>query len=291
MTATHSELSIQLDPPARRTGLWTRLGATPTGRLGLVLAVLVLLIAFLGPLVAPNSISTVIGPPYQPPSSAAWLGTDFLGRDVLSRILVTGRTLPVVALGAACIAYAIGGLIGLLLGMRRDAVDVAGVALVDVLLSIPPLIFALLLLAAAGTGVKVTAFALAFVLVPPIVRVVRSATLEAVTMEYVDAAEARGESRFRIAVFEILPNVSGVLVADFGIRVAYATLLYASLSFLGLGPTPPDTDWGLMVAENRTGLIVSPVPVLAPAITIAMLVVGITLVADALIRSSQKAGS
>jgi peptide/nickel transport system permease protein len=268
-----------------RRSILARAGSTSAGKIGLVGIGIIVFIAVAGPWLAPHSITQVIGKPYLTPRASAPLGTDYLGRDVLSRWLQGGRVIPLIALASTVGAYVIGGSIGLVSGIRRGGFDIGAMWIVDVFLSIPPLIAALALLTALGRGDLTTGIAIAAVFVAPIVRIVRAATFEVVKSEYVEAAVARGERTLSIALREILPNIRTTVVADFGVRVAYATILFASLSFLSLGPEPPTADWGLMVSENSGGLLINPWAVIVPAITIALMSVSVMLVADSIARS------
>jgi peptide/nickel transport system permease protein len=265
--------------------IWRRVGQTRSGRVGTVILLLIVVIALFGPLLAPHSIIAIVGSPFVHPSSHALLGTDFLGRDVLSRFLDGGRVLLLVAFLSTGVAYSCGGLVGLLAGYRRGPLGYGIVWVVDVFLSIPAIVLALAIIAAMGAGVGIVGFAVTVVLIAPIVRFVRILTIEASANEYVEAAIARGEKTFSIMVREILPNLRVPISADFGIRMSWSIILYASLSFLGFGRTPPAADWGLMIAENRDGLLISPWPVLAPALGIALLAISVNLVADSIARS------
>jgi peptide/nickel transport system permease protein len=265
--------------------IWHRVGYTKSGRVGAVILLLIVVIALFGPFLAPYSIIDVVGLPFAHPSSRALLGTDFLGRDVLSRFLNGGRVLLLVAFLSTGVAYTFGGLVGLLAGYRRGPMGYGIVWVVDVFLSIPGIVLALAIIAAMGAGVGIVGFAVTVVLTPPIVRFVRVVTIEASTNEYVEAAVARGEKTFSIMVREILPNIRIPISADFGIRLSWSIILYASLSFLGFGRTPPAADWGVMIAENRDGLLISPWPVLVPALAIALLAISVNLVGDSIARS------
>jgi peptide/nickel transport system permease protein len=265
--------------------IWSRVGYTTSGRVGTIMLIFIVVVAVFGPLLAPHTIIDVVGIPYSAPSSAAPIGTDFLGRDALSRFLQGGRVLLVVAFASTTVAYICGGLVGLLAGYRRGWLGSGVIWVVDVFLSIPAIILALAMIAAIGPGVGIVGVAVTAVLIPPIVRVVRIVTIEVSTYEYVEAAIARGENTWSIMVREILPNVRIPVSADFGIRLSWSIILYASLSFLGFGRKAPAADWGLMIAENRDGLLVSPWPLLVPAIAIALLAISVNLVADSIARS------
>jgi peptide/nickel transport system permease protein len=284
---------LAVDPDERRRRgvghvfrtIWSRVGYSTAGKVGTVMLLVIIAVAALGPLLAPHSIIEVVGFPYGGPTSAAPFGTDFLGRDVLSRFLQGGRVLLVVAFVSTAVAYTCGALVGLLAGYRRGWLGSGVIWVVDVFLSIPAIVLALAMIAALGPGVGFVGVAVTVVLIPPIVRVVRIVTIEVSTYEYVEAAVARGEKTFSIMVREILPNVRVPISADFGIRLSWSIILYASLSFLGFGRKAPAADWGLMIAENRDGLLVSPWPLLIPAIAIAILAISVNLVSDSIARS------
>lgn len=258
---------------------------TTGGAFALTTLALTLLVAIFGPLAAPHDITDVVGIPFTGASGAHPMGTDYLGRDVLSRFLNGGGALILQSLIAPLITLIIGGLIGTLAGSLGGRFDLVTTWLVDVLLSLPSLVLALLVLAGLGTGPWSSLAALTIVLLPGCIRVARAATMDAASAEYVEAALSRGESRLAIAVREILPNTRSVLAADFGVRVCFAALIYAGLAFLGVGQSPPAADWGLMVNENRVGLLTQPLAVVMPSIAIALFTVSATIVADLIARS------
>ena len=261
-----------------------RLAQPAGGMVGLALLVLVLLIAFLGPQLAPHDPATPIGLPGETPRKGAPLGTDGLGRDVLSRVLHGGGTVIGLGLAAATVSYLGGLAIGLTAGYSRRLLDAFLMRGMDVLLAFPPLLFALVLVTGAGTGVGVLILAVGLVQMPGISRIVRAATLEVSVRGYVEAAAARGEGVPAILRREILPNITAPVVADFGLRFTYAIIIIASMNFLGLGLTPPAADWGLMVAENRQFISLNLWAVLAPAIMLALLTVAVNLSGDAHVR-------
>lgn len=258
---------------------------TASGRFGVIALAVILLLVIVGPFLAPYGITEVVGVPFGPPSGAHLLGTDYLGRDVLSRFLHGGSTLVMLSLLAPLISLGIGGLVGTLAGSIGGRFDLVTTWIVDVVLSLPSLILALLVLASLGTGPGASLVALTVVLVPGAIRVARAATLDAASADYVEAALARGENRLSIAVREILPNTRSVLAADFGARVGFAALIYAGISFLGVGQAPPAADWGLMINENRIALLTQPVAVVVPAVAIALFTVSIASVSDSIVRS------
>ena len=241
-----------------------------------------------GPLFAPHALDEPIGLPFSGPSSAAPLGTDELGRDVLSRVLWGGRSVFVLAGVATALAYAGGLLVGLLAGYTRSLVDPMLMRSADVLLSFPALLFLLVLVTGAGTSNATLVIGVAVIQMPQVARIIRSATLAQSTRGFVEAAVARGESTAAILRRELLPNIIGPISADLGLRFTYSIILVASLNFFGLGLQPPSADWALMISENRSGLTLNAWAVLAPAVLIALLTIGVNLIGDAIARSQEQ---
>lgn len=263
-----------------------RLASTVSGKVGLSMLVFVLGVAIFGPFFAPHGLATPIGAPGTPPSSSALLGTDYLGRDVLSRVLNGGRSVIWIASAATLLSYAAGVPTGLIAGYRRSLIDPFLMRGVDVLLAFPALLILLLLVAGLGPHVLVLIIGVAIVQLPPIARIIRTATLEVSTRGYVEAAQARGERTHAVLLREILPNVAPVVLADFGIRFGYSIILIASVNYLGLGLAPPAADWGLMTAENQQYISLNVWAVLAPAIMLGMLTVCVNLLADAYVQTA-----
>lgn len=258
---------------------------TVSGRFGVAVLAVILFLVVIGPFLAPYGITKVVGVPFGAPSAAFPLGTDYLGRDVFSRFLRGGATLIMLSVLAPLSSGVIGALVGTLAGSIGGRFDLVTTWIVDVVLSLPSLILALMILASLGTGPGASLVAITVVLVPGAIRVARAATLDAASADYVEAALARGEGRLSVAVREILPNTRSVLAADFGARVGFAALIYAGISFLGVGQSPPAADWGLMINENRIGLLTQPLAVVVPAIAIALFTVAVTSVSDSISRS------
>jgi peptide/nickel transport system permease protein len=262
-----------------------RLTQTASGKIGVGMLVFVLAVAFLGPLASPHGIAEPIGAPGSGPYGAAPLGTDFLGRDVLSRVLHGGQSVILIGTGATLLAYACGITIGLIAGYARSLLDPLLMRGVDVLLSFPALLVLLLLVAGLGSHIWVLVVGVALVQLPPIARIIRTATLEVSTRGYIEAAQARGERTAAILRREILPNVTPVVLADLGIRFGFSIILVASVNYLGLGLAPPAADWGLMIAENQQYISLNVWSVLAPAIMIALLTVSVNLIADGYVQT------
>jgi peptide/nickel transport system permease protein len=261
-----------------------RFARSGTGAVGGALLVFVLLVALLGPFVAPHSPGHPIGIPYEGPTAEAPLGTDFLGRDVLSRVLWGGRSVIVLAGLSVLLAYAGGLAVGLAAGYSRGLLDPVLMRSADVLLSLPALLFLLVLVTGLGSSRTVLVVGVALIQMPLVARIIRSATQTQSVRGFVEAAAARGERTSAILGRELMPNIVPTIAADVGLRLTYAIILVASVNFLGLGLQPPDADWGLMVSENRSGLNLNPLAVLAPATMIALLTIAVNMVGDAVAR-------
>jgi len=226
-----------------------------------------------------------VGPPGRGPSSSAPLGTDYLGRDVLSRVLHGGRSVVLLGSAATALAYLTGLTVGLVAGYRGGLIDTLLMRGADVLLALPGLLVLLLLVAGLGSHVWVLLLGVMLVQLPGIARVMRTATLEVSTRGYVEAAVARGERMSALLRREIMPNITPVLLADLGIRFGVSIVFIASMNFLSLGLTPPKADWGLMISENRDYISLNVWAVLAPAVMLALLTIAVNLTADAYVRS------
>ena len=255
-------------------------------RIGLGIVAVIVFVALCGRWLAPASQYAIAGMPLAGPSASHLLGTDFLGRDALSRFLNGGQVLVLVAFVATALAYLVGISVGMAAGYRRRAFDAVTVAVVDLFLAFPPIVFVLLLIAAAGPHLSLVVVAIAITHAPRIVRIVRTVTSEVATHEFVEAAVARGEPLRSILRRDIFPNILTPVLADFGLRLSGSVILFSSISYLGLGQGPPKSDWALMISENRAGLLVQPWLVIVPAATIALLTIGVNLVADGIARSS-----
>lgn len=262
-----------------------RFARTPTGAIGLALLVAIVVLALVGPLLAPHSPDEPIGTPYTGPTEGAPFGTDFLGRDVLSRVLWGGRSVLGLAGLATLLAYVGGVAVGLVAGFSRSLVDPLLMRAADVMLSFPALLFLLVLVTGAGTSKAVLVIGVALVQLPLVARIVRTATLEQSVRGFVEAAIARGEGTAAILRREIVPNILAPIAADVGLRFAYSIILVASVNFLGLGLQPPAADWALIISENRGGLTLNPYVILVPAALIALLTISVNLVGDAIARN------
>ena len=248
----------------------------------LILAVVVAL-ALLGPALSPFPFDAMdIMARFEPPGPVHLLGTDEFGRDVLSRTLVGTRLSLLIGLGATAVSLVIGVPLGLIAGYYRGFADEAIMRTVDVMISVPPIMLGLLILAVTTPTVWKSALAVGVVYVPIMVRLSRSVTLELASEEFVEAARVRGDGGMRIVFSEVLPNAWPPIIVEAALRVTFAILLAAALSFLGLGVQPPAADWGLMIAEARPFLREAPWIALAPGIALCITVVAINLTGDGL---------
>ncbi len=259
-----------------RQALRTRRGAIG---LGLVLAVV--LFAAIGPFVAPHAPDALITVPLSHPSRHAWLGGDFLGRDVWSRLLDGGWALLLLAVLATLLGVALGTTIGVTAGLLQGKTDSILMRIVDVGLAFPQIVFALLLVSVAGARPWLVVVAVGLSHGPQVARVTRAATLDVAEQDFVKVAEANGVSRWRIMLFEIVPNLVSVLMVELGLRLTFSITLIAGLTFIGFGLRPPAPNWGVMINENRIGLTLNPWGVLAPIAVIAILTIGMNLLTDA----------
>jgi peptide/nickel transport system permease protein len=267
-------------------GLSRGVSLTPSGWAGLVMTVVTLGLALFGPFFAPHNPTDLIGVSFAPPSHAYPLGLDYLGRDALSRFLNGGRTAVLLALGSTLVGAAVGIVIGLCGAYYRGAVDAVVGRGTEVALAFPALILILLIVTGFGTALWLVLLAVAATHVPAITRIVRAAAIDVRALPFVEVAEARGESGAYILLREILPNVLAPIGIDLGMRFAGSIIVVAGVSFLGFGLQPPASDWGLMISEDRNGLLIQPWPVVAPVVAIAALTIGVSLVVDGIRRAS-----
>jgi peptide/nickel transport system permease protein len=265
----------------RLAGLrWRRV---PTeGKIGLGIVVGFLAVAIIGPMVAPYDPAEIgVGPPVGGPSLAYPLGTDDLGRDVLSRVLHGGGSVVLIPFLATVVAFIVGGSLGMITGYLGGPTDMIGSRAIDVLLSLPAILMVLVVVTTAGRSDAVLIIATGLVFAPRVARVLRGATRNIAQSEYVQAAQARGERTPNIVGRELLPNISPTLFVEFASRLSFAIIFVATLNFLGLGLQPPSPNWGVMVSESRKTIATTPLATIAPALAIGILSVGIGLIADA----------
>jgi len=268
-----------------------RFGASPLVILAfLVLALFVITAAF-APWIAPHKVSDVVGGVWEGPSDLARLGTDNLGRDLLSRIIWGAQVTLAVAALATLIAFIVGVALGLLAAMKGGWVDQALSRGNDLLMAIPTLIFALVVLAVLPKNVVVLVLVMAALDATRVFRVSRAVATDIAVLDYVEVARMRGEGWGWIMLREILPNAAAPLLAEFGLRFAFAVLFLSTLSFLGLGIQPPVADWGSLVKENKDGLLFGIFAALIPGGAIVLLAISVNVIVDwVLSRSSRRRG-
>ena len=287
-----SELAPTTAPslaPKRLAGLRTLLRdvmSRPSGAIGLSLVVLHVFIALTSPLYVPYDFKTMNSMlMLMPPSAEHWLGTDHLGRDVLTRVLLGGREALLVTGVATPVAVVWGGFMGILFGLVGGRVDEVLMRLVDAFLSLPWILKMLVLIVTFGSGMEVLIPTLAFFYGIPVIRIARAATHDVVARDFVSAAKARGHGRMTIIWRELLPNVLDTLMVEGAMRWSWMLLAFSSLSFLGFGVAPPTPDWGLMIADARGFMSFAPWGVVGPVIALSSLIIGINLTADALAKA------
>lgn len=255
----------------------------PSSALGVTIFVIFLLMAVFGPLIAPYGANEqIVEDARQPPSTDHWFGTDNLGRDVFSRVVLGARDVLALAGAGTLAAVILGTTIGLVSGYYGGWLDEVVMRFFDSLLSLPALLLALLLLGSLGPSRNSVLVVITVVYTPIVARVVRSVVLSVKTKEFVEAAQVQGESVWYILFREIFPSTLPALAVEASLRFSYAIFLVASLGFLGVGVQPPSPDWGLMVKEGRANFTQTPWALYFPAGAIAVVVVGVNLVADTL---------
>lgn len=251
------------------------------GVIGLLIVCFWALMAFIGPLIAPHDANTLIGDDFFGPLSREFpLGTDYLGRDILSRLLYGAPYTIGLALLATLLACTAGVVLGLVAAASGGWVDALISRTQDALIAIPNKIFALLMVASFGSSVPLLLVMAAFAYMPGSFRIARAVAVNVMTTDFVRVARTRGEAMPYIIFIEVLPNMLRPVLTDFGLRFVYVVLLLSAMSFLGLGIQPPDADWGSLVRENIEGLGQGAPAVLAPAVAIATLTMGVNLLID-----------
>ncbi len=257
-----------------------------TASFGLFVIVVYIVAAVFAPVIAPYGEAEVIGSSYAPPDDKMILGGDQLGRDMFSRIIYGARNTVGIALLTTAIAFIVGSLAGLTAATLGGWVDQTLGRVVDTLMAIPQLVFALLLLTIVGTNIVNLILVIALLYSPLVFRLARAVAGNIVVMDYIEAARLRGEKTSYLIVKEILPNATAPLVAEFGLRFCFVFLAISALSFLGLGIQPPTADWGSMVRENATLISFGEMTPLIPAAAIALLTVAVNFVVDWMLHLS-----
>jgi peptide/nickel transport system permease protein len=260
-----------------------RLLRSPQGAVGVLITLLASLMVIGGAHVAPfdpESISILTR--YKPPGAAHWFGTDQMGRDIFSRVLVGARATILLSLLATALAMAIGSVLGTASAYLGGKIDEFMMRTMDAVMAIPSLLFALLIVSTLGQSSMNAVLAITIAFVPGMVRISRSVALAARQQDYINAAIARGESGLYVILREMLPNILAPIIVEATIRVAFAIMLFATLSFLGLGAQPPEPEWGLMVSEARGYFFSAPWMMMIPGLAIALVAIGFNLLGDGL---------
>lgn len=268
----------------RRGGLWeTLIGAARLrqGQVGLGLIAVVLVVAFVGPFVSPHDPAAIVTSPYAPAGNGVPLGADNLGRDLLSRFLHGGAVIVILAFLATVVGVGAGTFLGLIAGYRRGLVGSVIMRTLDIVLSFPSLLLALLFMSILGPKPGIILLTVAISHIPYVARVVESSSLAVTGRGFVQYAEMIGVSRGRIVLREILPSITAPLTVQFGLRLTWSIGTISSLAYLGFGRQAPAVDWGMMINENQASLVTDPLAVMLPVAAIAVLTIGANLVADA----------
>jgi peptide/nickel transport system permease protein len=274
------------DLAAASRGLWRRALRLWRTRVGVAIVVLLVGIAIIGPWIAPYGETEFVGTPNLRNAEGTVFGTDYFGQDVLSRFLHGGASILILAVLSTALALLLGVTIGLVAAYNRGRLDDVLMRLMDINLAFPQLLITLVALTTIGPKGWVIVLLVGLTTMPRIARVSRGAAVPVVERDFISAAEALGESKFRVLRSELLPNVSGPLLVEANLRLTYSIALIASLGFLGFATQVNAADWGLMVQENRTALSVQPWGTLLPALAIALLTIGAGLITDGLARAA-----
>ncbi len=287
-----SEQATSLNPQIgqRRSRLQSAmheiLKAPVTAKFGILVILVYGFVAIFAPVLTPYGETEIVGPEFDVWGEKFILGTDGLGRDMLTRLLFGARNTVGIAFITTSLAFVIGGLTGLLAAIYGGWLDQISSRIVDVLMAIPQLIFALMLLTIFGTSIPTLIIVIATLDATRIFRVTRAVSLNVVVLDYFEAARLRGERIFWLCIREILPNITAPLMAEFGLRFCFVFLMIAALSFLGLGIQPPTADWGSMVRENAVLITYGDITPILPAIAIAILTLGVNFLVDWFLHKS-----
>jgi len=257
-----------------------------TSRMGLLVVSVFGFCAIFAPWLAPYGQSEIVGDVWEPLFGNFFFGTDQIGRDMLSMLIYGARNMIALALLTTGCAFGLGSLLGFLAATMGGWVDQVLSRFVDVVISIPTLIFALIVLSSTGTSIFALVTVISIIYAMPVYRIARAVAMDIEVMDYVEAARLRGEGLWWIMRKEILPNALTPLAAEFGLRFCFVFLLISGLSFLGLGLQPPLADWGAMVRDNGGGIAWGFMHPLVPATCIALLTIGINLIVDSVVQKA-----
>jgi peptide/nickel transport system permease protein len=252
-----------------------------TGCIGLVIILSWAVIALIGRWITPYPVGEIVDWDYFGPiSTQFWMGTDYLGRDILSRVLMGARYTVGIALAAVTLACIAGVVLGMIAAVAGGWFDMLLSRLLDAFNGIPSLLFGLVVVAAVGSSIPVLILTLAAIYMPGAYRFARALAVNINTMDFVTVARARGEGTAYLIAREIFPNILGPVLADLGLRFVFIVLVLSGLSFLGLGVQPPDADWGALVRENIEGLSIGAPAVIFPSVAIASLTISVNMLID-----------
>lgn len=267
--------------------LLTQLARAPlSAKFGLLIIVLYVLVALFAPVLAPYGETQVVGDGFAPWSGQFLLGTDNLGRDMLSRLVYGARNTLGIAFLTTVLAFLLGGLSGLVAAIKGGWVDQGLSRVVDILMAIPQLIFALLILSVVGTNATSLVLVIALLDSTRVFRLSRAVAMTVVVQDFVEAARLRGEGLWWLVTREVLPNAAAPLIAEFGLRFCFVFLFISALSFLGLGIQPPTADWGSMVRDNAVLITFGDISPLLPALAVALITVSVNFVVDWMLHKS-----
>jgi peptide/nickel transport system permease protein len=276
---------VSIAPSRRSTSKIRRALSEPMTLVGVILVAIHLGLALFSPLIAPHDASALVGAPLARPSAEFWMGTDQIGRDYFSRIIEGGRIALLVSFCGVAIAIAVGTFLGMVAGYVGGRIDEAIMRFIDAVMAIPDIILIAILTLALGKDIVMLIPVIAAVYTWGVVRVMRAKTISLSTLDFVRAAELRGESRLAIMFREILPNLTGLIGVELAVRISSAVLRISALSFLGLGISQPTPDWGLMVQEAMGVVYTDPWFLLLPAIMLSSLILGVNFMVDGFARA------
>lgn len=257
-----------------------------SAKFGLLIILLYVAVALLAPLLAPYGETQVVGEGFAPWSGEFLLGTDNLGRDMFSRLVYGARNTLGIAFLTTTLAFLLGGLSGLVAAIKGGWVDQGLSRVVDILMAIPQLIFALLILSVVGTNATSLVLVIALLDSTRVFRLSRAVAMTVVVQDFVEAARLRGEGLWWLVTREVLPNAAAPLIAEFGLRFCFVFLFISALSFLGLGIQPPTADWGSMVRDNAVLITFGDISPLLPALAVALITVSVNFVVDWMLHKS-----
>ncbi|NUT77444.1 ABC transporter permease [Pseudomonas sp. C1C7] len=262
------------------------LRAPLSAKFGLLVILLYILVAVFAPVLAPFGETQVVGEGFAPWGGQFLLGTDNLGRDMFSRLVYGARNTLGIAFLTTLLAFLLGGLSGLIAAIKGGAIDQGLSRVVDILMAIPQLIFALLILSVVGTNAVSLVLVIALLDATRVFRLSRAVAMTVVVQDFVEAARLRGEGLWWLVTREVLPNAAAPLIAEFGLRFCFVFLFISALSFLGLGIQPPTADWGSMVRDNAVLITFGDISPLLPALAVALITVSVNFVVDWMLHKS-----